>query len=776
MTETNRSLEGLPLPAIVRHLKDRFGDDWSFDILSHELLGGRVEVMGELRANGTTVREKGRAGDGADVKRLSLGEQLQRATETSLRQCTAALLGGVPAPPPSGALLPRPAAVRPPRALEARETRREAAHTPVTPPLLRPPPEPAPPPQPAVVARETRPARPEAVPSASPSVAAPRPVQAAAQAAAGPGAAGYPQEGLDPVTLRVVGGAFNAIAKEMAHVLYRMSYSSIIRESEDLGCGIFDRQGNELCESESTPMHIGSLPWYIRGFMRRLQGKINEGDVIIHNHPYYGASHSPDLAVAVPIFHQGALLGFSACTAHLLDVGGAAPGINVDVVDVYAEAKLFNAIKLYDQGRRNEEIWQMIRDNVRTPDMDLSDIDAMIASVQLGRDRFLKLLEKYGEPTVMGTAYYWMDYSEKMLRAEIAKIPDGEYHAEGWLDDDGKNRDQPLKVNVTVRVRGSDIEIDLTGSAPEVETGFNVPFEGSLLVACYYVIRTLLLDEVAFEEFIPQNEGIFRPVKVIAPKGTIFNPNFPRACFSRFAQIQRVVDCVIHALAPVIPEKATGGNSASLYFISYSGFVPERQQYWMYLEVDEGSYGGRYGKDGMDCVDNLVANTRNNPVEELDMHYPLRNERYELRPDPPAAGKWRGGIGVVRENRFLEPGYISCEADRHFERPHGVFGGEPGYTGSLTRNPGTAQEEQWPSKITGYRMAADDLIRITSPSGGGYGDPRERDPELVLSDWLDDFITLEIARETYGVVIDSAKETVNRGETQRLRGAQSQHA
>jgi N-methylhydantoinase B/oxoprolinase/acetone carboxylase alpha subunit len=695
--------------AVVRRLRAAYGEEWSFDIVGHDLDGGTVAVTGELNVNGTLVREKGAApsGDG-----LSLGQRLEAAADDCLRRCALTLLGEAPAAPPPPESEPAPVAAAPEPKVEA----------------------PAPTHEP---------------------VPAPAPV--------------HEYDHLDPVTLRVVGGAFNAIAKEMAHVLYRMSYSSIIRESEDLGCGIFDAEGNELCESESTPMHIGSLPWYIRGIKKRIT-EFNEGDVIIHNHPYFGASHTPDLAVLVPIVHQGRLIGFSACTAHLLDMGGAAPGINVDVVDIFAEAKLFNAVKLYDRGVRNEEVWQIIKDNVRTPDMNTSDIEAMSASVELGRDRFLALMDKYGAETVMATANYWMDYSERMLRAEIEKLPDGEYHSEGWLDDDGKNRDVPLKVNVTVRIEGSDITIDLTGSADEVETGYNVPFEGSLIVACNYIVRTLLLDEVSFEEFIPQNEGIFRPVKVIAPKGSIFNPNFPRACFSRFAQIQRVVDCVIQALAPIMPEKATGGNSASLYFISYSGFVPERQQYWMYLEVDEGSYGGRFGKDGMDCVDNLVANTRNNPVEELDMHYPLRNERYELRPDPPAAGQWRGGIGIVRENRFLEPGYISCEADRHMEAPVGVFGGQEGRTGSLTFNPGTAGEESWPSKVTGQKMEAGDLIRITSPSGGGYGEPKARDPEMVLSDYLDDYITLQIAREVYGVAIDGDSDTVIEDETRRLRG------
>ena len=713
---------------IVQALKAKFGDGWSFDIVGHTSTGATAEVVGELRANGSRVRESGRAKGGG-----SLGGRLAQASQESLYACALALLDGA-LHPPQTADAPPPIAPPGPTANPGRSAPSAKAPT---------------------VARPPAPQTPHSI--------------AASDGQTPAAAARYPYDHLDPVTLRVVGGAFGAIAKEMAHVLYRMSYSSIIRESEDLGCGIFDMDGHELCESESTPMHIGSLPWYLRGIKRRLGENIREGDVIIHNHPYYGASHSPDLAVVVPIFHRGQLLGFSACTAHLLDIGGAAPGLNVDVVDVFAEGKLFNAIKLYDQGKLNQEIWWVIKDNVRTPDMDTSDIEAMVASVELGRDRFLKFVEKYGEETVMGTAYYWMDYSERMLRAEIAKLPDGEYHSEGWLDDDGKNRDQPLKVNVTVRIEGSDITIDLTGSAPEVETGFNVPFEGSCIVACNYIVRTLLLDEVTFQEFVPQNEGIFRPVKVVAPKGTIFNPNFPRACFSRFAQIQRVLDCVIRALAPVIPEKATGGNSASLYFISYSGFSPEQQQYWMYLEVDEGSYGARLGKDGMDSVDNLMANTRNNPVEELDMHYPLRNERYELRPEPPAPGQWRGGIGIVRENRFLTAGYISCEADRHYEPPYGIFGAGDGLTGQLVKNPGTAQEENWPSKITGYKVEEGDLIRIVAPSAGGYGDPLKRDPDMVLSDYLDDYITVDMARDDYAVVIDPRSDTLDAEATRRLR-------
>src|ERR671936_338327 len=361
---------------------------------------------------------------------------------------------------------------------------------------------------------------------------------------------------VDPITLRVLGGAFHAIAKEMAGVLFRMSYSSIIRESEDLGAGIFDAQGRELCESDSTPMHIGSLPWYIRGFLWRLEGEIEDGDVIVHNHPYLGASHSPDVAVAVPIFHDCELLGFAAVTAHVLDVGGSFPGINADAFDVYAEAKMYTALRWYRRGELNEDLDRMIFDNVRTETMNRGDMNAMLAACQLGRERFLRLVERYGADVVMSAAYDWMDYSERMLRREIEKIP-----------------------------------IDLTGSNAEVPTGYNVPFEGSLLVSCYYAVRPILLDEVTFPEHVPQNDGVFRPVRVIAPQGTIFNPNFQQACFSRFCQTQRVVDNVNLALAEALPDKVTGGNSAGIHFCAYAGFDETLREYWLSLAGTESPYG-----------------------------------------------------------------------------------------------------------------------------------------------------------------------------------------
>jgi N-methylhydantoinase B/oxoprolinase/acetone carboxylase alpha subunit len=586
-----------------------------------------------------------------------------------------------------------------------------------------------------------------------------------------PGPPARARVAVDPITLRVLGGAFHAIAKEMAGVLFRMSYSSIIRESEDLGAGLFDAQGRELCESDSTPMHIGSLPWYIRGFLDRLDGDIEDGDVIVHNHPYLGASHSPDVAVAVPIFHEGELLGFAAVTAHVLDVGGSFPGINADAFDVYAEAKLYNGLRWYRRGEINTDVDRMIFDNVRTETMNRGDMNAMMAACVLGRDRLLRLVARYGADVVMSSAYEWMDYSERMLRAEIAKIPDGEYTAPtAWLDDDARNRGARLRVETKVIIEGDGITIDVTGSEAEVPTGFNVPFEGSLLVGAYYAVRTLLLDETTFPEHVPQNDGVFRPVTVIAPKGTIFNPNFPRACFSRFCQVQRVVDNTILALADQLPHQVTAGNSAAIHFCSYSGFLPASGEYWLYLEVNEGSYGGRYGKDAMDSVDNLMANTRNNPIEELDLRFPMRCDQYELRPEPAAPGRWRGGVGVIRRNRFLVDGTYSCEGDRQWDAPRGIFGGWDGLTASTHKNPGTSTEEYMEAKVTGVEFKAGEYIEFREPNAGGYGDPLERDPVAVREDVLDDFTTIALARDAYGVIfVDEGTLEVDEAATERRR-------
>ncbi|QRV23389.1 hydantoinase B/oxoprolinase family protein [Marinomonas foliarum] len=561
---------------------------------------------------------------------------------------------------------------------------------------------------------------------------------------------------IDPITLQVISGALNTIADEMAHVLYRMSFSSIIRESQDIGAGLFDTQFNTLTESEGSPLHIGSIPGYLRGIDETLQGGVwNEGDVVIHNHPYFGASHSPDLCIVIPIFYKGVLVGFSANTAHHVDIGAATPGLIIDIPDVFAEGMLFAGIKLFDAGVRNEGIWQFISHNSRVSKQLKDDIDAQIASARLGVKRFTELLDRYGQDTVLDSAAELISYTEGVMRKRISEIPDGEYFADGFLDDDGKNREVRLPIKVCVRVKGDSIEVDLTGSADQVETAFNVPFEGSTKPACYCAFRAILMDTYTAEYKMPPNEGSFKPINVIAPKGSIFNPTFPAAAEARFTQCNRVIDLIIKALAPVIPEKVTAGNSASISFAAYSGLKPNGD-YWVFLEVNEGAYGGRPFSDGPDSIDNLMANTRNNPIEDLGMNLPVICDRYELRDDVmPGAGLHRGGIGVVKSQRLLSEGTLTHESERHFDTPWGVLGGTEGVTGKaeVYHYGSDTEATAIPSKVSSLKLSANQGMTYYSPCGGGYGDPLKRKPEQVFEDVLDEFISIKHAFETYGVVI-----------------------
>jgi N-methylhydantoinase B len=544
---------------------------------------------------------------------------------------------------------------------------------------------------------------------------------------------------IDPVTLQVIGGALDTIAKEMAHVLYRMSYSSIIRESEDLGAGLFDAAFNTMCESDSTPMHIGSIPAYLRGIQATMRGEWKPGDMVIHNHPYYGASHSPDIAVVAPVFVDGELVGFSANTAHHVDLGAAVPGgVIVDVPDVFAEGMLFTGLKLYEEGKLNRALWQFIETNNRAPTYVMGDLEAQIASAELGVRRFQELIASYGKETVFQGSRQLMDYAERMLRQRIAEIPDGEYSAEGFLDDDARNRGKTLPVKVTVRVAGDGLEVDLAGSADQVPTAFNVPFEGSTKVACYFAFRAMLLDTHTTEEYIPANEGSFRPIAVTAPKGTIFNPEYPVAAQARFSQVQRVVDLITRALAPVLPDKITAGCSAGLSFGGYTG-LRDNGEYWVLLEVNEGSYGGRPSSDGPDTIDELMKNTRNNPIEDLGMHLPLICDRYELRDDVMAgAGKYRGGMGVIKTQRFLADGLMSHEGDREEDTPWGFRGGHAGACTQIERYniADPDDRESLPAKFTNLPAKPGDCLEVRVACGGGYGDPLERSPEQVREDVL----------------------------------------
>ena len=591
-----------------------------------------------------------------------------------------------------------------------------------------------------------------------------------------------PAREIDPITARVIAGALDTIVLEVGHKLTRMSYSSIIRESEDFGVALLDARGRQICECAlSTPLQLGPIPGYVRGIFRAFEERgdvFEEGDVILHNSPYYGASHEPDVGFCVPIFHGGELVGFSVTTAHHLDLGAMTPGSCgiVDSVDAYAEGLQFKAIKVYERGRKNEQVWRLLRDNIRASDMVVGDMEAQVAACRIGADRYVQLLDQYGRETVEAACEELMNYSERMMRREIEALPDGIYSAEGYIDgfaDDPDPAKRDCKIKVTVTVEGDDLTVDLTGTSPQIsDKAINMPFVGTVDVSIYVTLRSILLDQ-ATHEYVPQNSGLIRPVKIVAERGSLANPTFPCSTIARFCPGNIVADTLMAALAPICPDRVSAGIG-NMKVIAYSGITGET--YWVYMDITEGAYGGRLGKDGVDAVDVLYANTRNNPIEDIEAHFPLRITRYELRTDRSGAGKWRGGMGSIRDFQLMDRVHMSLEGDGHRHPPKGAFGGYDGTPGACVYITRDGREIQLPSKFQSRWGEKGDTIRTVSPCAAGYGDPVERDPERVLDDVLDEYISLESARTLYGVVVDPEARRVDHAATAELRSAMSRQA
>ena len=570
------------------------------------------------------------------------------------------------------------------------------------------------------------------------------------------------QRAIDPITASVILGALEQIAVEMGYKLMRMAYSSIIRESEDFGAALLDVQGRQLCESkQSTPLQSGPIPGYVRGILRELTARgdgLRPGDVVMHNDPYGGASHGPDVGFCVPIFWHEQLVGFSVTTAHHLDIGSQTPGSTgiVEAVDAYAEGLQFKAIKVIEQGKRNDAVWQIIHDNVRVSDLVVGDMEAQIAACRIGAARFVELLERYGLDTVEAACAELFDYSERLMRQAIAKIPDGQYTATGYMDgylDDPNPQRRDLPIVVTLTVAGSTMVVDLTGTAPQVsDRPINMPFVGTVDVAIWLVLRSVLLDTETYGS-IPQNSGLYRPITIIAPEGTLANPIFPAPTIARFVGGNLLCDTVMRALSQALPQQVCAGVG-NLKVIAASGF--RGKQAWVHLEIFEGSYGGRYGRDGLDAVDTLYANTRNNPIEDIESHVPLRVERYELREDACAPGQWRGGLASIKTIHYLSDGGASVEGDGFVYSAWGYAGGGEGTPGQLLLQSADGTELSLPSKVAYRTVTAGDHFIAVGATGGGYGDPLLRDPLLVLEDVRDGYFSLQLAARDYGVIITDA--------------------
>ena len=564
---------------------------------------------------------------------------------------------------------------------------------------------------------------------------------------------------VDHVTASVIQGALENIAVEMGYKLMRMSYSSIIRESEDFGAALVDSEGRGLAESaQSTPLQSGPIPGYVRGVLRILAERgesIEPGDVIMHNDAYAGASHGPDVGFIVPVFHNNSLIAFATTTAHHLDIGALTPGSCgiVDAIDAYAEGLQFKAIKVYEKGQKVTPVWHILHDNIRVSDLVVGDMEAQIAAARFGAEQLGELIDRYGRTTFDAACDAVMNYAERLMRQAISALPNGRYSAttyiDGYLDDPNPAR-RELPLVVTINIKVDEMLVDLTGTTPQVsDRPINMPLEGTVDIAIWLTVRSVLLDTETHGH-IPVNDGLVRPIKIVAPEGCLANPVFPAPTIARFCPGCQLADTLMKELAEVAPQQVSAGIG-NLRVIAFSGL--KDSTHWVHMEIFEGSYGGRHGKDGMDAVDTLYANTRNNPIEDIESHLPLRVSRYELREDVCGAGEWRGGFGSIREFEYLSDGAAAVEGEGHHFSPWGFRGGDDGGVASLNLARVDGEIQEMPSKVPHTTLNAGDRFVCVGPAGGGYGDPFQRDPTRVLMDVKDGLVSRQSAERDYGVAI-----------------------
>jgi N-methylhydantoinase B len=569
--------------------------------------------------------------------------------------------------------------------------------------------------------------------------------------------------GVDAITKGVVWAALHSIAEEAGTALRKTAYSQAVREGRDFSAALFDAAGRMIAQGDFSPGHLGSMPSIVGHVLAEYPpGTLQPGDAVVLNDLYMGSGHLPDFFLTTPVFHRGRLVGFVVNCAHQVDVGGAAAGSQAveGISEFYQEGIRVLPTRLWRGGEVNREVMRLITGNVRVPEIVEGDLKAMRNSGRVGEWRLGELFERYGTETVLATWDEILAHSEREMRAAIREVPSGRYAAEDFYDDCGRNTD-PLRVFVTVIVDGDEIMVDFTGSSPQTRSGMNSAFNYTLSYT-WHTVKSALVQQT-----LPQNAGTMRPIRARAPEGSLFNPRPPAAAGARAVMQQRIVDVILQALAQAIPERVIAASSHWANPI-FEGVDSRRGRRFVYYDIIVGGMGARPHKDGAEAVCGSF-NLENIPVEVNESNYPILIERLELIPDSAGPGKFRGSCGLRKDIRFLgERGSVSNLSDRHRFPPPGLFGGQPGALGRTVLNPGTDGEQDLHPKAI-YPLDHGDLVSLRVSGSGGYGDPRERDPEQVVRDVALGYVSLEQARDSYGVVIDPASGAVDAAATLVLR-------
>jgi N-methylhydantoinase B len=535
----------------------------------------------------------------------------------------------------------------------------------------------------------------------------------------------------DPVELEIFKNLYHSIAEEMGAALRRTAFSPNIKERRDYSCAVFDGNGEVIAMGDHMPVHLGSMPMSVAAAIE--SSRMHAGDVVMLNDPFRGGTHLPDITLVAPVFFCQPGRGrprhaepefYVASRAHHADVGGAYPGSMGLCREIYQEGVRIPPVKLMQAGEMNRELLSLLRNNVRTPEEREGDLGAQIAACHTGAARLRETCMRYGVERSKQAAGELQKYSAELMRTFLRQVPEGEYRAEDCLDGDGMS-EQPVRIAVAIRIEPANrgrgrphpmVTVDFTGSDAQVQGSVNA-VAAITYSACFYVFRCLLTDDV------PAAAGLMRPIRVIAPEGTIVNARPPAAVAGGNVETsQRIVDVLLRALAQAIPERIPAAASGTMNNLTVGGIDPDSGEPFAYYETIAGGMGARPGKPGISGVHTHMTNSLNTPAEALEYAYPLRVRRYCLRPDSGGGGKFPGGEGIIREIEVLTECEVTLLSDRRSRGPWGLSGGAAGAPGKaiLVRRDGTVAT--LPGKFS-TRLLTGERIRIESPGGGGWGEP-----------------------------------------------------
>ena len=555
----------------------------------------------------------------------------------------------------------------------------------------------------------------------------------------------------DPATFVVIKNSLYAAAEEMKVVLAKTAYSPILKVAGDYSCGIFDISGQMVAQGPDLPIHLGSMPDAVKAVVSAFE-TFEEGDVFIHNDPYFGGSHLPDVNVVSPAFYNDKLIGFACIRAHWPDVGSASPGSYGAVTEIYGEGLRLPPVKLYSKGFLNKDVDAIIFANVRTPDERRGDLGAQIAANRRATERLGALADKYGVDVLVATMAEVLNYSEKMMRTLLARLPDGKSTFEDFCDGDGvieegDAEDQTFRIKMTVEKTGEHISVDFSGTDDAVSGPMNAPL--SVTASGVFCALKTIIDP---DGLIPPNSGCWRTITVSAPKGCVLNAEFPSpVVYANHEISHRVCDMTFGAVAEFWPDNTMACSQGTSAVITFGGEDPRNKQRYVSYETIKGGFGARPNKDGINAIASGISNTMNTPIEILEMSFPVRVNEYVLVTDSGGAGRFRGGLGASRTWTVLDhKARASACLERTKSAPFGLSGGKPGLAAKIWTEALNGDKGIAPGK-GGFDVPNGGQIHLRVPGSGGFGDPSERDINAIKEDVLDGYISEEAAETHYGV-------------------------